>query len=156
MQYHQVSSGTILQVQERQQHGHRHHGEHIVERRVIDRAIGQRPIGALRMDDQEQYRCSARCADSRGDRRLQHRHLQRDQHQKNQAERQRDLCDAAREQPAVTAQPLQVQPGAELEQDEPQRDVEQQTRIVEHLRIQQAERARSNEQTRNDVAADPR
>src|SRR4051794_6144525 len=107
------------------------------------------------MDDQEQYRCSTRSADRRRDHRLQNRYLQRNQYEKNQAERQRDLSDTAREQPVVAAQPLQIQPRAKLEQDEPQGDLEHQTRIAEHLRIEQPESARSHEQTRNGVAADP-
>ncbi len=71
-------------------------------------------------------------------------------------ERQRALGDPHRKQPAVVARPLQIEPPAEVEDDQSQRELGQHARLRERGVAQQAEDAGPEQETGRDVAGDRR
>ena len=141
-------------LHERQQQREAQHRDDVVERDVPQRAARRRALGLELGGDQQHDGGRGRDADRRGNGGLQRGHVEVAQQREHRREGQHALGDTRGQEPAIVPRPFEVEAPAELEDDEAERDVGEDARVVEGILGEPAKNARPQDEPGDDVPGD--
>ena len=131
-------------------------GEEAVEGDEVQRPLGHLPLGARVLHDEEQDRRRGRHGDRRAERRHHRRVVERDEHGEDGAEGERILRERGGGERPVTLHPLQVHAPAEIEEDEPEREVDEDARPLDERIDAERGDERGDHEADDDVAQQAR
>jgi len=127
-----------------------------VQRGQRDEALRYLPFRAQFGLQLDHHRRRRRDRDRRQHERDHARHAEREHHEQHKHERQCRLREARCDEPRIAADPFQIETAAELEQQQPERDVDQQPRGFVGARVDHAESERSGNETDHRITGDAR
>jgi hypothetical protein len=124
VQDRRAPAGLVLQVHQRHEQHQRDVGEDAVDAREQQQALGDLARGAQLMRHHHHHRGRRCSADCRGAGGQQRRVIQVHQSRVDRHEGAEALADRGDRQPAVAAEPVEVEAMAELEDDQAEREVD--------------------------------